>query len=172
MSSYAGTVQETLERLEDHELQERIASGVLTDEAKTIAMSILTARGAALDPPDSATRDADEHATTKRQTTDPSGASAFLGLGVIATAFGFSFLFNAGQSIGFGFGVTAGRLLGASVVALPFFLVWRFFSSSGRAKPLGAAFNVFAFLLVTVWVIWAILAATMPAFLSGLLPVH
>lgn len=170
MSSYTGTVQETLERLEDHELQERIASGMLTDEAKAIAMSILTARGAALDPPDSAPIDTGDHATRKRPS--PTEASAFLGLGVIATAFGFSFLFNAGQSIGFGLGVTAGRLLGASVVALPFFLIWRFFSSSGRARSQAAAFNVFAFLLVAVWVILAILTAAMPTLLSGLLPVH
>src|SRR3990167_2481507 len=105
MSSYTETVQETLERLEDHELRERIASGGLTDEAKSIAMSILTVRGAALDPPESIPRDIGDHAKIKRQITDPSGASAFLGLGVITTAFGFSFLFNAGQSIGFGLGV-------------------------------------------------------------------
>lgn len=122
MSSYAETVQGTLERLEDDELRQRIASGALTDDGQSIAMSILTARGAALDPPDTIPADSSDHVQTKRQTTDLSGPSAFLGLGVISTAIGFSFLLNAGQSIGFGAGVTAGRLLGASVVALPFFL--------------------------------------------------
>lgn len=172
MPSYAEIVQGTLERLEDNELRKRIASGTLTDEGKSIAMSILTTRGAALDPTDAIPADSSDHVETKRQATDLSRPSAFLGLGVITTAIGFSFLLNAGQSIGFGVGVTAGRLLGASVVALPFFLGWRFFTSSGRVKSLAAAFNVFAFLLVFVWAVWTILIAAMPALLQGLLPVR
>lgn len=51
MSAYENGVRQNLEGMEDLELQQRLASGTLTDEARAVAVSILNERGTSLESP-------------------------------------------------------------------------------------------------------------------------
>ena len=85
--------------------------------------------------------------------------SPFLGLGALATQIALSSLFLAqGQSLGYALGGAIGQATGAGALALPVLLIWRFFTSSGRSRPLGFAFNVFALLAVAIWLLLFVIA--------------
>ena len=98
-----------------------------------------------------------------------SGASVYLGLGVLTSAFGFAILFADNPSFGFKAGAAFGQLLGSSILTLPFFLVWRFGTTRGRAARLAKAFNVSCFLLVMCWFMLFVIAKNLlPSFIAGL----
>ena len=168
MSTYAETVRNELERLEDLELQQRLNVDGLTEEARAIAISILNTRGAPLEPPASASLANGPSDPANQPLAKPPARSAFLGLGVLATAAGFSVLFNSSASVGYGIGIAVGHLLASSVIALPFFLVWRFFSRSGRTKSLATGFNIFTAFVVVAWLLFfVVLALLLPNILSS-----
>lgn len=104
----------------------------------------------------------------RTSTTQPSGASAYLGLGVVASALGFAFLFTDDPSFGFKVGSSLGQVLGPSILALPLFLIWRFATKHGRIARLAKAFNVFCFVLVAVWFLLFVVAKNLlPSFIAG-----
>lgn len=55
----------------------------------------------------------------RTSTTQPSGASAYLGLGAVAAALGFAFLFTDDPSFGFKVGSSFGQLLVSSILPSP-----------------------------------------------------
>lgn len=169
MPTYEETVRSEMERLEDHELQRRLAAGTLTEEARAIAVSVLNARGAPLQPPSVLSHTADYPTTADDpERPKPPPRSAFLGVGVIATFFGFSVMLNATGSISYAFGIALGHLLSAGVVALPPFLLWRFFTSGGRMSSIATAFNVYFALLGAVWlVLFGVVPLLLSNYLSG-----
>lgn len=95
-------------------------------------------------------------------------ASAFLGLGVLASAFGIAILFVDSPNLGFKAGAAFGQLLGSAAFALPIFLVWRFATKRGRAARLSWAFNVFCFALVLLWLLLFVIAKNaLPTLAAG-----
>lgn len=99
----------------------------------------------------------DEEHNSPKTPTSTSGASPFLGIGVLACIGGLVILFSGG-SLGFSSGLAVGQLAGSGILALPAFLVWRFATKKGRSSPLGRAFNVFSFFVLFVWVCLFVIA--------------
>lgn len=98
---------------------------------------------------------------------ETSWRSPFLGVGVLASAFGIYVLFDDQGSLGFRAGAFAGGFLGAMVIALPLFLIWRFALKAGRSQPLGAAFNIFVALAVSIWILLFVVAKqALPGFIE------
>lgn len=168
MPTYAETVKYELERLEDFEIQQRISGNQMTEEAMAIAMSILNARGASLEP--SVLPNSQESAKVQSRTkVAKENPSFFLGIGIITTFIGFSIVLNMSSSMEYAFGVTLGRILVASIVALPIFLVWRFFTTSGRNQSLSTAFNAFA---VIVGILWLLVFFVFTSIIPAIFPVR
>jgi len=105
---------------------------------------------------------------TAANPTPSSAASAYLGLGILASAFGFALLFADSPSFAYKAGTALGQLLGTSILALPLFLIWRFATKRGQVARLARAFNVFCLLLVLLWFLLFVVAKNLlPSFLAG-----
>ena len=98
---------------------------------------------------------------------ETSWRSPFLGIGALATAFGLFVLFDSQGQLGFRAGSFAGGLLGSAVLAMPPFLIWRFALKKGRTQTVGAAFNVFVTLALTIWfVLFIVVKQTLPGLIQ------
>lgn len=89
---------------------------------------------------------------TQPSSQETSWRSPFLGIGLVCASAGLYVLFSTEGSAEFRVGVVAGALLSSALVALLPFLLWRYASAIGRRQSLGAAFNVFVAITLTVWI--------------------
>lgn len=160
--TYAETVRAELERQDSLDLQQRIAAGLLTEEAQTIAALILKQRGEPLRAPAPSLT---QHPDSPKLQRKP--RSGFLGLGVFVSLIGFGLLGNSATSLQYGLGAAFGQVAGASVLALPLFLVYRFFTSSGRSHSLTTGFNIYAALVAGVWFALVVLRVALPLAMHG-----
>ena len=98
---------------------------------------------------------------------DTSWRSPFLGVGVLASTLGLYVLFNDQGTLDFRIGTFAGGFFGSMVIALPLFLLWRFALKAGRSQTLGAAFNIFVALAVSIWFLLFVVAKqALPSFIE------
>jgi hypothetical protein len=84
-------------------------------------------------------------------------ASAYLGLGAIVCLGGLA-TFSAAEGGAFAVGYSLTQLATSGMMTLPLFLSWRFGTRSGRTSPLSTAFNVFAFGVVGIWLLFFVVA--------------
>lgn len=160
--TYAETVRAELQRQDSLELQQRLAAGGLTEEAYTIAASILRERGEPLQVPPQTPAPSPNSQAQKRKPR-----SGFLGLGVLASLVGFGLLGNSATSMQYGVGVALSQLAIALIVALPIFLAFRFFTTTGRTQSLATGFNVFSAFVALVWLAFVVLRAVLPLAIQG-----
>ena len=108
-----------------------------------------------------------EHPLPQNSAAASSAASAYLGLGVLVSAFGFALLFTDNPSFEYKVGTAFGQLFVTSIFTLPLFLIWRFATKPGRVARLARAFNVFCLLLVLLWFMLFVLAKNLlPSFIA------
>lgn len=107
--------------------------------------------------------------TPQSSPTSTNAQSPYLGIGLLVSNLGIATLFSGGSSVAYGFGGAAGAILACAILALPLILIWRFATPNGRRQSVQFAFNVFAALILTLWILfYVILKNFVPPLISQL----
>jgi hypothetical protein len=88
-------------------------------------------------------------------------SSFYLGLGVLASIFGVSFLFSDSVSFNYKFGFAFGQIVIVGILSLPIFLLWKYFSTAGKNKSSQYSFNFYTAIFLIIWVAYSFARVSM-----------